>query len=216
VTGREATGRQLTYALLDIERRRKAEARTLEAQASLQRIIEAAPMAITLRDAHSLKIIQVNEVAARGIGRPAHELIGMTPEQVFAPAIAVERRRDMEQALAGAKLTQIEYRVDTGGETRVWDARYLPLAAPGQPPDQCCWSRPTSPSSVPRSRPSSRRRWRSARCWSRKCTTASRTTCRALPAAAADRAAQARVASAIQEVVGQCRRSPRCTACRSA
>jgi len=135
-TGREETGRQLTYALLDIERRRKAEARTLEAQASLQRIIEAAPMAITLRDAHSLKIIQVNEVAARSVERPANELIGTMPEQMFAPEIAVERRRDMEQALASQQLTQIEYRVDAGGKTRVWDARYLPLAAPGQPPDQ--------------------------------------------------------------------------------
>ena len=52
---RESTGRQLTYALLDIERRRQAEARMSEAQASLQRIIEAAPMAITLRDARTLK-----------------------------------------------------------------------------------------------------------------------------------------------------------------
>ena len=42
-------GRQLTYALLDIERRRQAEARIAQAQASLQRIIEAAPLAIALR-----------------------------------------------------------------------------------------------------------------------------------------------------------------------
>src|SRR5204863_3101798 len=26
--------------------------------------------------------------------------------------------------------------VDVNGDTRVWDARYLPLASPGQPPDQ--------------------------------------------------------------------------------
>ena len=50
-TARESTGRQLTYALLDIERRREAEARMSQAQAQLQRIIEAAPLAITLRDA---------------------------------------------------------------------------------------------------------------------------------------------------------------------
>ncbi|TXC65605.1 PAS domain S-box protein [Piscinibacter aquaticus] len=57
-TSRESTGRQLTYALLDIERRRRAEARMSEAQASLQRIIEAAPMAITLREARTLKVLQ--------------------------------------------------------------------------------------------------------------------------------------------------------------
>ncbi|HMC17210.1 MAG TPA: PAS domain S-box protein [Albitalea sp.] len=136
-TGRESTGRQLTYALLDIERRRQAEARTAEAQASLQRIIEAAPMAITLRDARSLRILQVNQVAARSAERTPGELIGLTPEELFAPAIAVERRRDMETALASHDVTQLEYRVDgADGETRVWDARYLPLASPGQPPDQ--------------------------------------------------------------------------------
>jgi PAS domain S-box-containing protein len=134
-TGREA-GRQLTYALLDIERRRQAEARTAEAQASLQRIIEAAPMAITLRDARTLRVLQVNEVAARSVERSPAELIGCTPEEIFDPAIAVERRRDMEEALRSRKLTQTEYRVDANGETHVWDARYLPLASPGQPPDQ--------------------------------------------------------------------------------
>lgn len=134
-TGREA-GRQLTYALLDIERRRQAEARTVEAQASLQRIIEAAPMAITLRDARTLRVLQANEVAARSVERSPAELVGCTPEEIFHPAIAVERRRDMEQVLQARKLTQIEYRVDVHGETHVWDARYLPLASPGQSPDQ--------------------------------------------------------------------------------
>ena len=47
-TGVERVGRQLTYALLDIERRRQAEARSEETQASLQRVIEMAPMAIAL------------------------------------------------------------------------------------------------------------------------------------------------------------------------
>ncbi|HJV61298.1 MAG TPA: PAS domain S-box protein, partial [Albitalea sp.] len=134
-TGGEA-GRQLTYALLDIERRRQAEARTVQAQASLQRIIEAAPMAITLRDARTLRILQVNEVAARSVERAPAEIIGSTPEEIFDPAIAPQRRRDMEQALAARRLTQLDYRVEVNGETRVWDTRYLPLASPGQPPDQ--------------------------------------------------------------------------------
>ncbi len=134
-TGREATGRQLTYALLDVERRRQAEARTAEAQASLQRIIEAAPMAITLRDARTLRVLQINQVAARSVERSAQELIGRTPEETFDPAIAVVRRADMEEALASSLVTQREYRVAVGDETHIWDARYLPLAAPGQPPD---------------------------------------------------------------------------------
>ena len=136
-TSRESTGRQLTYALLDIERRRQAEARMSEAQASLQRIIEAAPMAITLSDARTLKILQVNQVAAHSAGRTPQQLVGMTPEQQFDAPTAAQRRADMERALASRELTQHEYRVAASGATQVWDARYLPLASqPGQSPDQ--------------------------------------------------------------------------------
>lgn len=136
-TARESTGRQLTYALLDIERRRQAEARMSQAQAQLQRIIEAAPLAITLRDARTLKVLQVNEVAATNArGLPA-ALIGLTPEQLFDPATAAQRRLDMEHALASPDVTQREYRLEQDGEMRVWDARYLPLSpGPGLPPDQ--------------------------------------------------------------------------------
>jgi len=130
------TGRQLTYALLDIERRRQAEARIAEAQSSLQRIIEAAPLAITLRDAHTLRILQVNEVAARNASSTRERLIGRAPEQIFTPEVAAQRRRDMEDALAAGRVTQREYRTEINGEMEVWDARYLPLSADGQPPDQ--------------------------------------------------------------------------------
>ncbi len=136
-----STGRQLTYALLDIERRREAEARMSQAQSQLQRIIEAAPLAITLRDARTLKILQVNEVAANDANTTPAALIGRTPEQIFAPALAAQRRLDMQQALASTEVTAHEYRVGGGGggdgELRIWDARYLPLTElPGAPPDQ--------------------------------------------------------------------------------
>jgi PAS domain S-box-containing protein len=136
-TGRESTGRQLTYALLDIERRRQAEARMSEAQTSLRRIIEAAPLAITLRDAKTLNILQVNEVAASSVRSSPDKLIGLSPEQVFDPAVAVQRRADMEAALAAGTVTQREYRVVEDGVEHVWDTRYLPLSSrPGEAPDQ--------------------------------------------------------------------------------
>jgi len=136
-TARESNDRQLTYALLDIERRREAEARMAQAQAQLQRIIEAAPLAITLRDARTLKILQVNGVAAANARSTPQALIGLTPEQLFDPATAAQHRADMEQALASRDVTQREYHLEQDGESRVWDARYLPLAsAPGAPPDQ--------------------------------------------------------------------------------
>ena len=136
-TERESSGRQLTYALLDIERRRLAEARVSEAQASLQRIIEAAPLAITLYDAHTLGILQINEVAAHATGHTPAQLIGTRPEDNVEPAFAAELRRDMQEALGSPDVTTREYRHHSDGELRVWDARYLPLtAAPGRAPDQ--------------------------------------------------------------------------------
>ena len=136
VTGHESRGRQLTYALLDIERRRQAELRTAEAQASLQRIIETAPMAIAVCDARTLRVSQANVAAARSVRLTTEEIIGRDPEQIFGPEAAAQRRLDMEEALRASAVTQREYRLAVGGEVRVWDARYLPLAAPGQPPDQ--------------------------------------------------------------------------------
>ena len=136
-TGRDATGRQLTYALLDIERRRLAEAAVGEAQASLRRVIEAAPLAIALLDAATFTIVQLNEVAARALGRTRERLIGKRLEDVFPAAVASERRLDMTSALESSEVTTREYRLERDGETRLWDARYLPLSsAPGTPPDQ--------------------------------------------------------------------------------
>ena len=135
-TGREASGRQLTYALLDIERRRQAEARMSEAQSSLQRIIEAAPLAITLRDAHSLRVLQINQAALAATGRDLQAVIGSTPDDLHAPDVALTMRNDMVEALQSSEVTQREYRSSHQGEEQIWDARYLPLAKPGQAPDQ--------------------------------------------------------------------------------
>ena len=135
-TGRESTGRQLTYALLDIERRRQAEARIAEAQASLQRLIEMAPLAIALRDARTLRVVQINQVAADIVGRPIADVIGCTPEQMHSPELAATMRHDMQAALAEGGLTKREYVIAVVGEPRVWDARYLPIGKAGQAPDQ--------------------------------------------------------------------------------
>jgi len=128
--------RQITYALLDIEWRRQAEARTAAAQASLQRIIEMAPLAITLRDARSLRILQVNKVAAAITGRTPEDAVGRSPEELYDPEAAAALRADMQAALESGQMIQREYRLKGDGVTQTWDARYLPLASPGQPPDQ--------------------------------------------------------------------------------
>jgi PAS domain S-box-containing protein len=137
-TGRDdSSSRQLTYALLDIERRRAAEAAVSRAQDSLRRVIGAAPLAITLLDAKTLRLVQLNEVAARAVGETPEQLIGKTPEEVFGAGVGAERRGDMESALRSPEVTIREYRLERDGDLQVWDARYLPLAAGrGEPADQ--------------------------------------------------------------------------------
>lgn len=128
---------QLTYALLDIDRRRQAEARTAQAQASLQRVIDLAPLAITLFDAATGRVRQLNPVAASIAGVRVDQAIGQTIEALQPPAMAGAMRRDIEMALASSgEVTRREYRSEHHGASRVWDARYLSLAEPGQAPDE--------------------------------------------------------------------------------
>ncbi len=128
--------RQITYALLDIERRRQAEARTAEAQASLQRIIEMAPLAITLRDAKTLRVLQMNQLAASIAGISRNEAIGKTPSDIYPPDMAHAVEADISLALSGNQVLQREYRTQHDDALQIWDARYLPLSKPGLPPDQ--------------------------------------------------------------------------------
>lgn len=127
-TSSVAGERQLTYALLDIDRRRQAEAKSAQSQASLQRIIESAPLAISLHDAHDLRILQINEMAAEMLGRCVSDCLGRSPEELLEAEVAAAMREDMEQALAAGELTRREYL--TGGlrGQLTWEARCLPLA----------------------------------------------------------------------------------------
>ena len=132
VTDRDTSGRQLTFALLDIERRRQAEARMTEAQSALQQVIAAAPLAIALLEAKSLRVVQANAVAAVAVGRRPDELAGRSPEEIFDPKMAAAYRRDMQQALDGQGVTLREYRMHDGnGGARIWDARYVPIGGAG-------------------------------------------------------------------------------------
>ena len=136
VTRHIARGRQLTYALLDIERRRDAEQRTAEAQASLRRITEMAPLAISLYDARTFRLLQINPAALAALGRDAAGVLERTPEEMHAPAFAARLRADMQAALAAPEVTQQEYRIERDGASQLWDARWLPLATAGAAPDQ--------------------------------------------------------------------------------
>ena len=119
LTGRGSTGPQITFALLDIERRRQAEVSIAQAQASLQRIIETAPLAIALFDAHTQRVLQVNQMAPAFFGRPAEQLLGATLYDEFGADLeaAAERNEPLRREL---------HRPGVDGQ-RLWDTRFVSL-----------------------------------------------------------------------------------------
>jgi PAS domain S-box-containing protein len=122
VTGLEASGRQLTYALLDIERRRQAEALTLQAQASLQRIIETAPLAISA--ARRQQPARGAEPGGRGAGRPAgRRCWACTPEQMFGRASGPRLRPTCRPRCMWPSVTQREYHAASVGGRRASGTR---------------------------------------------------------------------------------------------
>jgi len=134
-TPRDKGDVQTTYALLDIDRRRQAEAQSRLAQASLARIIEGAPLAITLHEAQSLRIVKLNHAAATLAGRPETALLGGTPALLFGDEQGAKVVADMRAALESQTVVQREYHVPTGAATRIWDARLLHLAGSDDTPE---------------------------------------------------------------------------------
>lgn len=141
MTGQAADGgRELTIALLDIERRRQAEVSIAQAQASLQRVIETAPLAIVLLDAATLRVQQLNQTAASMFGRPVEQALDAPLEASCNPPLAAALREWFAQAQAAGQVCQHEWREGgQGGEAgqggpgaegadgRVWDCRISPL-----------------------------------------------------------------------------------------
>ncbi|MGE5450845.1 MAG: PAS domain S-box protein [Acidobacteriota bacterium] len=136
VTYGEFNQRHITYALLDIDRRRQAEAQTVEAQATLQRIIEMAPMAITLMDARTLKVLESNQAASAFLHMDAAKALGKAPEELFDTNRARVLRADMLASLDSGQSVHREYTVPGKVATQIWDVNYLPLNKEGQAIDQ--------------------------------------------------------------------------------
>jgi PAS domain S-box-containing protein len=129
-----AIGRQLTFALLDIERRRQAEVANALAQASLQRVIETAPLAITLFDAQSLRVLQLNQMASTFFARPLEQVLGQVPEACCSPDKAAALREWLRSAAGATEARRHELRESPGerGELpRVWDTRIVLLPSGG-------------------------------------------------------------------------------------
>ena len=149
--GGRGSASQITFALLDIERRRQAEVSIAQAQASLQRIIDTAPMAIALFDAPSGRLLRLNLMAASFLGRPTAALLGRPPEDWFAPDEAAILHADLADARArpeglrreclrpGPSLPDSVLPAGPDGAgvepltARVWDMRIVALDDTGEP-----------------------------------------------------------------------------------
>ncbi|UUX97564.1 PAS domain S-box protein [Aquabacterium sp. J223] len=133
VLTRDAAGQQLTFALLDIERRRQAEVSIAQTQASLQRILETAPLAIGLLEAHSWRVQQINQQAGAFLGTPVGRAVGQPLQRLLEPGFFEQVRQDLEQALEQAPLRGgalvREYPRTSGGRTRIFESRYVALTA---------------------------------------------------------------------------------------
>ena len=144
--GKVQGGSQITFALLDIERRRQAEVNIAQAQASLQRIIDTAPLAIALFDAASGRVLRLNHMAASFFGRPVEAVLGRPPEIWFGADDAAMLRQDLTAAMAQTEVLRRELPrpdaaadpgagsggADSGddsgrGASRVWDVRIVSL-----------------------------------------------------------------------------------------
>ncbi|MCA6217948.1 PAS domain S-box protein [Ideonella sp. B7] len=140
VTGREngleGEAGQLTFALLDIERRREAENRIAQARAGLQRIIETAPLAIALFDAANQQVLQVNQTLCAFARRPAEAILGRQPA-LWLPGIeAASLSADLHLAVGSHETVRRELHraedPDTGQPAEVWDMRIVSVAEAGE------------------------------------------------------------------------------------
>ena len=132
--------RQTTYALMDIDRRRRAEAESAEAQVTLQRIIKMAPMAIQLIDARQLTLEQANAASMPFLALPSGSsldaALGQVPEALYPLERARLLRADMQTALDTGKPIHREYTVEGRRGPQLWDVNFLPLGSEGVGTDQ--------------------------------------------------------------------------------
>jgi len=132
VTAGDGSGPQLTFALLDIERRRQAEISIAQAQASLERVIETAPMAIALLDGGSRQVLQVNQIASDFL-RHAPAGLDLLLDAAGGPDAAVQQAELRQRGVAGASS---DPGAESGPIERIWDTRVVALPAGPHAPSQ--------------------------------------------------------------------------------
>lgn len=137
VTLDEHHHRQTTYALLDIDRRREAESRIEQAESKLKRIIELAPMAMSVHEAPSLRVVQANQGALTFMRRDSQMSWGESLEDVLPADQARLMRAEMMATLDSQTALHREHRIEVApGVEQVWELNYLPISGDGQSSEQ--------------------------------------------------------------------------------
>ena len=123
----------LTFAAAGLQREAEALRRAARVQASLQRMIEAAPLAIAVFEMPARRILQANQMAELFFGLPLAALLGRTPRQWPARARsheigALEASLDLAmESPPGVRREIVDPQVD-GAPSRVWDTRFVMIA----------------------------------------------------------------------------------------
>jgi len=121
----------LTFGAAGLQR--EALRRTARVQASLQRVLEAAPLAIAVFEMPTRRILQANQMAELFFGLPLPALLGHTPRQWPARARsheigALEASLDLAmESPPGVRREIVDPQVD-GAVPRVWDTRFVMIA----------------------------------------------------------------------------------------
>lgn len=114
---------QLTFALLDIDRRRRAEE-------TLQRVIDMAPMLITLRNAKTWHLEQINRAGVQMLGRSHDELIGTSLDDIYASDVANLLKTKLQMLTSGQFVEPHELSVQIDHRRHVWEVRYALIEFP--------------------------------------------------------------------------------------
>ena len=130
----EAGGDDLVVSLTDVTGLREAERRDREtsewrdddsSETGLRALLDHAPMAISLRDAHG-RFVLANERAARLIGRPVSEVVGRTPAELWSdPAVLATIDAAEHEAVAAGRADERSRR-----KPRASDGRSATISSP--------------------------------------------------------------------------------------
>ncbi|KAB8145871.1 PAS domain-containing protein [Chloroflexia bacterium SDU3-3] len=126
-----------TGTIFDITAQRQAEQALEQSQRILDGILKHAPTVIYVKDPSS-KMLAVSSMYAHVLGRPVHEIVGKTEDQLF-PAEVVRQWREKDRAIfAQRQPVQLDNVFEVDGEPRDFFSVQFPLYTADDQPYAIC------------------------------------------------------------------------------